>query len=262
MLRLNRLFNTLLIMGLVIVVLQLPVAAQQNTAAKLPPSTKEKCLKIGMFTDFGEAVTDIAIRVLGRMYSLAGYCMEPVFMPSNRSMRQLMNGDLDGEMARAPNSVDQMGRQAISVPQPMMAVQIQFTWIDGLPFGGTVEDLRGRSIGLLRGLPTVQKYLAAYSDQITLLQNLKSAGELLKRGRIDMLVSGGIGYPKMREDFAKHGIKLRAKPFLEIPAYHVLHISHSEKVAALADALKHMIANGELKSINAEQGLLPAKILP
>jgi len=220
------------------------------------------CLKVGFFSDFGEVSTKIALPILNRMYDLAGYCMNAVYMPSNRSKILLQRGELDAEMARAPATVAQMNGQAILVPQPIMKVKIQFTWIDGLPFDGTLANAQNKTVGILRGLPTVHKHIEQYTKSVTLLQNLNSAGELLERGRIDMLVSGGIGYPQMRDNFAKRGIKLRAKSFLEIPAYHVLHYRHTAKAAAFAAALKYMIANGELKGINAEQGLLPAKILP
>jgi len=250
------------ILCMLLVVASRPAFPQIPSSDTETKASNKACLHVGIFSDFGKVATSVAIPILERMYSLAGLCMKPVYMPSNRSMRQLMSGVLDAEMVRAPAAIVHMNKQAVLVPQAMVNVSIQFTWVDGLDFDGTLKGLKGKSVGILSGMSTQRQQLAHYTDKITQLQNLNSVGDLLERGRIDVLISGGMAYFRLRDKLAAKGIQLHAKVFLQVPAYHALHVRHADKTKRLAAALKAMITNGEFAKFNPKLGLLPAAIEP
>jgi len=222
----------------------------------------ERCLKVGIYNDFGPTVGNIMIPILKRMYSLANLCMIPVGLPSMRSRRQLASGHLDAEMVRAPAGIEGMNGQAILVPQPIFRVSVLFTWRQSLEFDGSFKSLKGRAVGVLSGQRAARALVQRYTNNVTPLYNMKSAAKLLARRRIDVLISDGVGQAKFRRNFEKEHELLRFKVISNALVHHVLHVRHADKAEHLASALKSMIKNGELANLDAEHGLFPAEILP
>jgi polar amino acid transport system substrate-binding protein len=241
----------------------LPFSVAISVTAQQTPTINDDqpaCLKVAMFSDFGETVSQIILPQLQRMYSLAGLCMKPVYLPSKRSSRQLLAGNIDAEMIRLRAAVTRSQGQGILVPQPIFITDMALSWIEGLEFDGSLEGLAGHSVGLLRGQLSIRERIEPYADNITLLQTLDSAAELLGRGRIDIIVSDGVTLSEIRNRCEAKNFTLISKSFMHVNIFHMLHIRHADKAERLALALRTMIVNGEMASFDAKYGLFPAKV--
>ena len=218
------------------------------------------CLKVGVFSDFGKTASGIILPVLSRMYKIADLCMEPIFLPAKRSALQLADGDLDAEMVRVATDRGEAQNYSLLVPQAIFRVDVQFTWLNSTDFSGTFTDLKGRSVGVLSGQRAALDRLKPYTNKIVPLHNLKSVAPLLERGRIDILLSDGIGLADLRKDYTSDKTQLRHKVFAHRLVYHVLHKRHADKAERLALALKIMLQSDELSYFSKEYGLYPAEI--
>lgn len=212
-------------------------------------------MKVGVFSDFGPTSTNIIVPLLERMYELADLCIDPILLPSSRSAMQLKRGELDAEMVRVPTGIAATNDQVILVPQPIFVTNVQFTWVKGLDFNGTLQDVAGRSVGLLRGQHATRNRFEKLTNNLTLLPNLNSAADLLARGRVEVLVSDGVGHDELEKSLLALDKPLETKIFLQAVVYHVLQVRHTDKAERLASALKTMIKGGEISHLGNQYGL-------
>ncbi len=226
------------------------LALQTETRPK-----EQACLKVGIFSDFGQTVIDIAVPVITRMYKTAGLCMEPIVLPSRRSALQLRAGQIDAEMFRTKQAIIRTKHPGILIPQPMFRTNMQISWIGEKPFSGSLKDLTGRSIGMLRGQTSIHRLVSKYTDKITLLQTLEKGPELLERGRIDFLISDSVSLFEIRKGCEALDLALQSKSFKTVDIFHVVHKRHADKVTRLTKALQSMIKNGEMDGLDKGYGL-------
>ena len=124
-------------------------------------------------------------KAVRRALSMAGYAVEIEFLPWNRAVDAVANGDADGYFPERPSDLDP-GKYLYAGPLP--AAPLVFAGIKGKKYGWPpLDGLKGETIGLVRGYRHTDEFDARddlvkdYSE--TDRQNLAK----LLAGRVDLI---------------------------------------------------------------------------
>jgi polar amino acid transport system substrate-binding protein len=112
-----------------------------------------------------------------------------------------------------------------------------------------VADLRGRRVGIVRGLLQSQRLVAGL-DRVTEVTTAVQLYRMLAAGRLDVVVDAPMD---QRRHTAQLGLRnvVEQATLCEQPAYHGLHRRHAALAPRLAAALEAMQASGELAALAA-----------
>jgi hypothetical protein len=245
---------------LALMMLLLSVAALSK-GLQAQERNQNTCLQISSFTNLGEAALETIEPIVAAMYRRAGYCTKFLRMHSRRSAQLLAAGQIDGELVRTAIGARSVSAFSAMVPQPLFEVEFQFLWLEDTVFDGTLKNLEGLNVGLLAGQVTTENLLQGYTSDITRLNSLSNAANLLIRGRIDVLASDAVSPNEVLKSLSKANAQTRTSIFHTAEVFHIVAKKHTALTPGLSAALAKMIRNGELEISSSNSAYKPANII-
>ena len=205
------------------------------------------------------AASDTAAAILQRAYGRAGLALRVEPLPASRASQRLDAGRLDGEVARIGPYFDAHPALLRVGPPLMQASLVAYVRADaGFTVRG-VADLRGRRVGIVRGLLQSQRLVAGL-DRVTEVTSGTQLYRMLAAGRLDVVVDAPLNQRRHTAQLGLRNVVAQAT-LCEQPAYHALHRRHAALAPRLAAALEAMQASGELAALAAGVEPAPAPLL-
>ena len=193
--------------------------------------------------------TKVYYPVIRKILQEADIDSELNVMPGGRSISIANSGELDGEIWRI-KAIQNENSNLIPVPTPIYFIKFWAYYLND----GTViqkeEDLRGKTIGVMRGAVVTENYLKNLDAEIIRAKNPAIMVELLERRRVD-IVLGTWRFPNRMNQAGNVG-KLEA-PVITEPIYIWLHKKHRDLIPAI-DAV---IRDWGIERIHREIDSLP-----
>jgi ABC-type amino acid transport substrate-binding protein len=200
------------------------------------------------------ATSDRVSAILQRAYARAGLTLRLEPLPAPRASQRLDAGRLDGEVARIAPYFD-AHPTLMRVGPPLMQVSlVAYVRSDAGFTVRNVADLRGRRVGIVRGLLQSQRLVAGL-DRVTEVTTAVQLYRMLAAGRLDVVLDAPMDQRRHTAQLGLRNVVAQAT-LCEQPAYHGLHRRHAALAPRLTAALEAMQASGELAALSA--GVEPA----
>lgn len=230
----------------------LPGLAGGAAPSSPPPPDAPATLHVAGADD--SAASDTAEAILQRAYARAGLALHVEPLPAPRASQRLDAGLLDGEVARI-GPYFEAHPALLRVGPPLMQVSlVAYVRADAGFTVRVVGDLRGRRVGIVRGLLQSQRLVAGL-DRVTEVTSGTQLYRMLAAGRLDVVVDAPLNQRRHTAQLGLRNVVAQAT-LCEQPAYHGLHRRHAALAPRLAAALEAMQASGELAALAA--GVEPA----
>lgn len=193
------------------------------------------------------ATQDAAVRILQVAYARAGLNLQAETLPAPRATQRLEAGRLDGDAARIAPYFDAHPMLQRVGPPLMRVPQVAYTRADARFTVRSVADLRGRRVGIVRGLMQSARLVAGL-DRVTEVTSGVQLYRMLDAGRLDVVVDAPLN---ARRHTAALGLRtvVAQATLCEEPVYHGLHRRHAAVAPRVAAALEAMQASGELAAL-------------
>ena len=209
------------------------------------PARNAKSLVISAIVN--EQTHAMAKYVLREAYRRLGIGIRFDDLPGRRALEWANSGRTDGDTARI---------QGTEIQYPnLVPVGIPVIHFNGVAFAKDAriridawEDLRGRRIGVVRGI----RYSAIGTEGMApyFANDMTHLFTILDKGRIEVAVAvREAGRIEIAKNFTKSGIRVCGPPLYSAPLYHFLHQRNRAVAAELASVLGRMTASGEMKTL-------------
>ena len=194
--------------------------------------------------------------IMSQIYQRLGHTMAIVNFPPKRSLIEVNNGSVNGELARA-SLVEAKYPNLIRIPYAIGTIELVTIQAKNNPPIQQLADLKNRRVGVLRGYVLAEKM----SEQLTreTYNDLAGLFKGLMHGRVDVVFFSRLGAEHfIRKLKLEDKLVISEKSFMEIPLYHYLHNRSINIASALQEEMKKMQATGELQEliISQEQSFL------
>ncbi len=181
-------------------------------------------------------------------------------LPCRRSLIEANAGGFDGEMARI-YGVTKVFENLVQLESPTIM-------IEGIAFkqGGdlaieTWQDLKGRSIGIIRGELYAEKGTAGLNP--TVVDTYDQLFSLIVLGRLEIGVAIKRDFEILANSpkFMDQGLRMVGEPLFSAPLFHLVHKRNKQLVEDLNKIFKAMWENGDAQLIhkNTMQRMLSGK---
>ena len=205
------------------------------------------------------ATQDAAARVLEVAYARAGVGLRLETLPAPRATQRLEAGLLDGDAARI-EAYFEAHPVLHRVGPPLMRVsQVAYTRADAGFTVRNLDDLRGRRVGIVRGLVQSEQLVAGL-DRVTAVTSGVQLYRMLAAGRLDVVVDAPMNQRRHSAELGLHNVMAQAT-LCEQPVYHGLHRRHAAIAPRVAAALDAMERSGELAALAAGEPFGPERLL-
>lgn len=197
----------------------------------LPSAWAGGTLRIGSWNRDSELTVRVLEHLLSQAYAELGQALRFEERPLRRAFTELLDGQLDGNLARAAQVIaEQPG--LLRVDPPLLHLHY---WVYG---AGTPprqwQELAGRRVGMLRGVLLIERQLPAETRRVE-AASPPELQRLLEHGMVDQVLSiEWTAAPPLLG-----GLERRPCGFAPIPLHHVLRRAH----AAFAERLGLLLAD-------------------
>lgn len=209
------------------------------------PASEAKPLVISAIVN--EQTHAMAKHVLREAYARMGIGIRFDDLPGRRALEWANSGRTDGDVARIEGTETKYPN--------LVPVGIPVIHFDGVAFSkdsririNTWEDLRGRRIGVVRGI----RYSAIGTEGMApyFANDMTHLFTILDKGRIEVAVAvRDAGKIEIAKNFNKSGIRVCGPPLYSAPLYHFLHKRNRSIAEKLASILGRMTASGEMETL-------------
>jgi len=165
-----------------------------------------------------------------------GYALELQFLPGRRSIAQLNNGLIDGDMARLQDlSKDFVG--IVRVDEPLVYACVLFYRLQSHAALKASEPVR---VGVISGAAAGDAAVLTRwpSAELVGYESIKQAAQLLMSERIDMLAVSASQRSQLLAEVKRSVALQDVLQFL--PAYMHVHRSHEQLAVNLAESIKRL----------------------
>ena len=195
------------------------------------------------------AISWVTAQLLARVYAQAGLPMDIVPQPTARATASIEQGLTDGECARiAPYGLQHPS--LLRLEPPIYALSAQAFWLSGrkLPLQRR-EDLANFSLVYMRGVHYAEE-LAKGLSRATATTSPEQMFRMLAARRVEVVVDAALSAQQCAKQLQ---LDIEESPvLLRYEVYHFLHPRHAALVPRLSEALRQLIASGELKRLTAQ----------
>lgn len=153
-----------------------------------------------------------------------------------KSLALVNKGAKDAELFRAA-IVEEKYPNLIRVDEPLFIIEITAFYLKEDMFIEDWESLRDCKITHVRGVKTYEKGLEGFPSVIP-SDTLEIAFTLLKKGRVDVVVTGKLNGLQMSKKVGMPEQLKLSKPINSVPVYHFVHKDHSDLLEPLAEQIK------------------------
>jgi len=184
-------------------------------------------------------------KLLEEIYKRAGIPLEFVVMPTQRSIVESSNGNIDGELVRI-HKVGELYPTLIRVPTPFTFFEsTAFSKIpDVLPEEGWA-GLTDYRVGMVRGMKHAEWGLRDIESVVTVNVTEQLFG-MLEYGRIDIAVTSRVSGLYFIKEYDLQPLYV-VKPALQNhDLYHYLHEKNKKYIPILDKTIRAMVESGEL----------------
>lgn len=237
--------------ALVCVVIASQLHAQPAVTAD---PANNSCLRLGADESL-EQFYPLFDKLIEGVYERAGFCATSVPLSPKRIEQMMDAGTLDGDWIRVEGYAEEFGQDLIPVPYPLFQVEAVLLSPVNSGFDGSVEDLRGRSVGYQSGFRWIEKNLPLAGALPMQMPSGLPIRDLLERGRFEVFATDGVRAAMILKNSDQTPSKLRVHSWRKISFYHMVHRRHADKIEAIGQALTESMALGEFDPIFALPGL-------
>ncbi len=160
-----------------------------------------------------------------------GICHSLVYLPTRRITRQLMAGEIDGELLRYPFYAETV--QEIAEPVPEKLFEIQGLLISRDPDLHSLAQAGNRPVGVLLGNSWAEHEMRILANPVT-ANGATRLLDMLESKRTVAVLLNSVEWEALRE-FHPH---LYAAPVRRLPVYAYLAKRHSNQLAAIVEAIR------------------------
>lgn len=223
--------------------MQKAMAAMWVSLVLAVPASAQQVLKV--------AVNDASRQyqpALTALYKEVGLVPEFVVLPYERALKSVESGDVDADLGRVAGGT--AGYQnMIELHEPVTEVSlIAVVRKDSRVVQLSVSDLKGYSVGTLRGAKMAEALAAKLGMRLVLVNTQQQMYQMLEHGRFEIALTTSTAMPG--PDLAA---KVRTLPPLQTAsAVHVLHKKWAAWAPKLDAALKTMKADGRWAKLMAQ----------
>lgn len=217
---------------------QLPAISSKPVATNgSSPGTETKPLIMRIATLRELSPNHEIVDLLRAAYARLGYRMELVQLPAARSVREVADGFLDGELARAESpALQQAG--LIRVPAPVAEISASaFVHDANLPISD-YASLLPYQIDTLFGLPLLEQRLAKH--RLEKVGTMEQALRRVATGRTQVAVLPTKEGRDVLAKLALSGVSVIEPPLEVVPLHHYLNVRHRALAEPLAEAISEL----------------------
>lgn len=185
--------------------------------------------------------------IMEQIYQRLGLTMTLVKYPPKRSLMEVNNGAVHGELARA-SAIEANNPNLIRVPYSIGTVKLMAIQSKHQPEIEHLAELKDLRIGLLRGFKTAENM--TQNLQREMYNDISGLFKGLLYNRIDVAIFTQIGGEHyLRENQLEDKLAISKQALIEIPIYHYLHNRSKPTAETLIKEMQKMHTSGELKSL-------------
>lgn len=185
--------------------------------------------------------------IMEHIYQRLGLTMILVKFPPKRSLIEVNNGAVNGELARA-TVIEANNPNFIRIPYRVGTIKLMAIQRSQQPDIKHLAELKGMRIGVLRGFRTTESMTDALPREM--YNDIPGLFKGVIHGRIDVALFPKIGGEQyIRENQLEDTLVISKQPLIDIPIYHYLHKRAQKTAQALTAEMKKMQATGELQSL-------------
>ena len=152
-------------------------------------SHADECLDFAL--PGGDLIDHKVAEYAQRSFEAYGVCVNITVLPAVQATKQLLNGSLDGEIARIEDYVHQVGHVALKVPSPVMFYKTFM--LTGDQSVETISDIDRPdvTVGIVRGWTWMEKLVSQFRfAKIRVVDEQMTLIEMLDKGRLDVIFLG------------------------------------------------------------------------
>ena len=216
--------------------------------------TNKSCMRVGadesldryyaIFSGLGE-----------QLYTEAGLCSVFIALPIKRIEKMLADNQLDADLLRMESYPQTFNTSLIEVPQPLFEIDTVLLSMNANSFDGNIASLTGRTIAFQAGFRWLEQNISAAGAVAREIPANASIKELLERGRISIFATDSVRASDIIQEFGDQRSNVRVTFWLKTKFHHLVHQRHRDKIPAINDALKRLIARGDFDKIFSLPGL-------
>jgi ABC-type amino acid transport substrate-binding protein len=192
----------------------------------------EKKVIIGVPDEWSNSLRSLK-ELLKESYNDVGYEISFIELPLARSMVELNNGKIDGELINS-KSVAQEYNLIIVTPPYFTLKTYAYYLKRKFKKNPTIDEIKKGRIGYLRGSFVIEKFFSDAKSPLT-VNNEKQLLSLLKKDRVDFVTSMNASFAIKESNFGKVLL-------FEISMHHILSKKNAELAKKLEPVLKKNMA--------------------
>lgn len=185
--------------------------------------------------------------IMEHIYQRLGLTMILVKFPPKRSLIEVNNGAVNGELARA-TVIEANNPNLIRIPYRVGTIKLMAIQRAQQPDIKHITELKGMRIGVLRGFRTTESVTDALPREM--YNDISGLFKGVIHGRIDVALFTKIGGEQfIRENQLEDTLVISEQPLIDIPIYHYLHNRAKQTAQALTAEMQKMQTSGELQAL-------------
>mgnify|MGYP003135610615 CR=1 FL=1 len=192
------------------------------------------CLRFGV-QDL--PVHRVVAATISEVFTQAGICHSLVYLPPRRISRQLLSGDIDGELLRYSFYAEIV--QEIAEPVPEKLFEIQGLLVSPDPELRSLTQIGNRPVGVLLGNSWAEREHRNLTNPVTATTAARLLDMLESKRTVAVLLNSA-EWAALK----KHHPQLHAAPVRELPVYVYLAKRHNVRMAAIVSAIKKYKESG------------------
>ena len=194
------------------------------------------------------AVSWVTSQLLARVYAQAGLGLEILAQPTARATVSIEQGLTDGECARIARYGEQHPK-LLRLEPPIYTLSVHAFWLRARPLQvRRKQDLAGHSVVYMRGVQYAQDLVEGL-PKATATVSPEQMFRMLGAGRVDVAIDALLSARQCAQQLQ---LDIEESPALvREEVYHFLHPRHAALLPRLSEALRQLMASGELKRLTA-----------
>jgi len=188
---------------------------------------------------------------MSQIYQRLGHTMTIVNFPAKRSLVEVNNGSVNGELARS-SMIEADNPSLIRIPYVIGTVKLVAVHAKNTPQISQIAQLKNQRIGVMRGLVATEKMTEQLPREM--YNDLTALFKGLINNRVDVILFTKLGAEHYIRKFKlEDKLVISAQPLLVIPLYHYLHQRSHGIAQALSEEMEKMHTAGELQTLISTQ---------
>ncbi len=189
--------------------------------------------------------------IMSQIYQRLGHTMTIVNFPAKRSLVEVNNGSVNGELARS-SMIEADNPSLIRIPYVIGTVKLVAVHAKNTPQISQIAQLKNQRIGVMRGLVATEKMTEQLPREM--YNDLTALFKGLINNRVDVILFTKLGAEHYIRKFKlEDKLVISAQPLLVIPLYHYLHQRSHGIAQALSEEMEKMHTAGELQTLISTQ---------